>query len=647
MMAPSLMPLPYRNAMPMAFLRKCFETPKKNGRKLPARGMEGKDTPRPRSASGTWHPKHRWTIIGRASSSAMLALPDSKELRGDQGMAYDDVLKAPRGIPGIHGTMVSVMNQKGGVGKSTTAINLSAALSEMGMKVLVIDLDPQGNATSGYGVDKDGLEHDMYDVIIDGMDAREIIVPTCEPRVFLAPATINLAGAEVQLVSKMAREMLVREALAPIRDDFDYIMVDCPPSLGLLTINALTASNGLVIPIQCEYYALEGVTKLLESMKMVKQALNRDLAISGILLTMYDPRTNLSRDVAGEVRKYFGKLTFGTVIPRSTSMAEAPSHGKPITLYAPSSIGAKAYRSVAQEVLARTTNGNVDLEKLVAEARARADAEAKERERERRLEIARRNFANLKGKAGSAAKGDRGSAKADAPSQGTELSDPASGGTDDADGGDTPHARCGVESDAATHGTERMAASEAPSTSGDDVDAATATSPDLDGAGDPEEGRAASSDFDGDSHSHDAAADLVADYATFSKGIDASMDADEDGLGSETNGNAGDASRDSRPQTHANAADRFADELAADLKGSMGEIDEAVGGKAPDVPSTEDVDRMSAAIMHATGHEDDADPENDNGSKQPESKKEDRVEDADEDFEVNADLVEDVDDFDM
>lgn len=544
-------------------------------------------------------------------------------------MTYDDVLKVPRGIPGTHGTMVSVMNQKGGVGKSTTAINLSAALSEMGMKVLVIDLDPQGNATSGYGVDKDDLEHDMYDVIIDGTDVRDIIVPTCEPRVFLAPATINLAGAEIQLVSKMAREMLMREALAPIRDDFDYIMVDCPPSLGLLTINALTASNGLVIPIQSEYYALEGVTKLLESMKMVKQALNRNLAISGILLTMYDPRTNLSRDVANEVRKYFGKLTFDTVIPRSTSMAEAPSHGKPITMYAPSSIGAKAYRSVAMEILARTTNGNVDLERLVAEAKAKADAEARERERERRLEIARRNFANLR---------DKG-AKGDAKPENAEASVPS----------DTEASK---DKELATEGTEEKPGTpkSEPAPENDrtasDVREGVDADPKAPGAEEaPTDGVSVSSDSDREeektdrpspTESHDAAADLVADYAALSRDID-SMDEQTDEEHGESHGSAN-GSHDTAPSDdHASVADRFADELTADLEGSMGEIDDAVEGSLPE-QSPEEVEKAAAAFMRATGHDDDDDDNAENS---------DASTDGDDDFDTNADFVEDPDDFNM
>jgi chromosome partitioning protein len=249
--------------------------------------------------------------------------------------------------------VLAIINQKGGVGKSTTAINLSAALSEDNKKVLVVDFDPQGNTTSGYGIEKEGLEHDIYDSLLHGFPVEDLILPTVEKKVFVIPATIQLAGAEIELVSAMARENTLKVLIDKVRDEFDFIMIDCPPSLGLLTINALVAADELLIPIQCEYYALEGVTKLLESMKMVQMKLNPSLDIYGVVMTMYDSRTTLSNDVVEEVRKYFGDKVFKTVIPRSVKMSEAPSHGLPITMYAHANKGAIAYKKLAKEVIKR------------------------------------------------------------------------------------------------------------------------------------------------------------------------------------------------------------------------------------------------------------------------------------------------------
>lgn len=265
-------------------------------------------------------------------------------------MSYRDV---KRGLPQRESKVIAVINQKGGVGKSTSVINLSACLGENKKKVLVIDFDPQGNSTSGYGIEKDELEHDVYDVILDGFPIEDAIIETCEPNVFIVPATIQLATAEIELVSLEKRESILKEAVNRVKDEFDYVLIDCPPSLGLLTINALIAANSLIIPIQCEYYALEGVAKLLESMEMVKRHKNPNLEIFGVLMTMYDSRTTLSKQVVDEVRRYFGKTMFKTIVPRNVKLSEAPSHGLPVIKYARVSKGSLAYMKLAKEVVAR------------------------------------------------------------------------------------------------------------------------------------------------------------------------------------------------------------------------------------------------------------------------------------------------------
>ena len=249
--------------------------------------------------------------------------------------------------------IIAIINQKGGVGKSTTAVNLSAALGELGKQVLLVDLDPQGNSTSGLGIEKSELPGCVYNVLLEEANIEDIIIPDVCEGLDLAPATINLAGAEVELVSEMARENRLKEAVGSMRGRYDYVFVDCPPSLGLLTVNSLVAADKLIIPIQTEFYALEGVTKLLESMKRVKTRLNPMLDIFGILLTMYDGRTTLSRQVAAEVRNYFGRQVFETIIPRTVKLSEAPSYGIPITQYDPVGKGAIAYKELAKEVVQR------------------------------------------------------------------------------------------------------------------------------------------------------------------------------------------------------------------------------------------------------------------------------------------------------
>ena len=246
---------------------------------------------------------------------------------------------------------LAIVNQKGGVGKSTTAVNLSAALAEMGMKVLLGDIDPQGNATSGVGVDKGSLKYSIYDVLINEIDVREAILETGIENFDILPANIDLAGAEIELVSMISRESKLKNVIKKIDEDYDFIFFDCPPSLGLLTLNALTAADGILVPIQCEYYALEGLGQLINTVRLVQNNLNQDLDIEGVLLTMYDARTNLSQQVIEEVVSYFKDRVYKTIIPRNVRLSEAPSFGQPIPLYDSSSKGAQAYRELAKEVI--------------------------------------------------------------------------------------------------------------------------------------------------------------------------------------------------------------------------------------------------------------------------------------------------------
>ena len=248
------------------------------------------------------------------------------------------------------GKVISVANQKGGVGKTTTTINISTILAKKGKKVLLIDADPQGNATSGVGADKD-VELSTYDVLVGDTQVEETLENTIIKNLYVCPSNINLAGAEVELVSMMSREQRLKEKLENIKSKFDYIFIDCPPSLGLITLNAFTASDSVLIPVQCEYYALEGLGQLINTIDLVKKHLNKNIEIEGALLTMYDARTNLSNQVVKEVKKYFEGKVYKTVIPRNVRLSEAPSFGMPITMYDPKSKGARSYEKLAKEFL--------------------------------------------------------------------------------------------------------------------------------------------------------------------------------------------------------------------------------------------------------------------------------------------------------
>ncbi|CAG5089336.1 MAG: sporulation initiation inhibitor Soj [Thermobacillus sp.] len=247
--------------------------------------------------------------------------------------------------------IIAVANQKGGVGKTTTSVNLGASLASLGRKVLLVDIDPQGNTTSGIGINKADVDNCIYDVLINDVHPRDAMVETSIPGLTLIPATIQLAGAEIELVPTISREIRLKKSLSQVRDMFDYILIDCPPSLGILTINSLTAADSVLIPIQCEYYALEGLSQLLNTVRLVQKHLNKSLQIEGVLLTMFDARTNLGIQVIEEVKKYFQQKVYQTIIPRNVRLSEAPSHGQSIITYDPRSKGAEVYLELAKEVM--------------------------------------------------------------------------------------------------------------------------------------------------------------------------------------------------------------------------------------------------------------------------------------------------------
>lgn len=252
------------------------------------------------------------------------------------------------------GRIIAIANQKGGVGKTTTSINLSACLAELGKKVLVIDLDPQGNTTSGFGIDKEEIENTVYELMLGECSIRESMTKVKNiEHLSLIPSNVNLAGAEIELLGINEKEYILKNAVDYIRDDYDFIIIDCPPSLNMLTVNAMTTADSILVPIQCEYYALEGISQLIHTIDLVQERLNSNLKIDGVVFTMYDARTNLSSDVVDTVKENLNATVYQTIIPRNVRLAEAPSHGLPINLYDPKSSGAESYRNLAKEIIER------------------------------------------------------------------------------------------------------------------------------------------------------------------------------------------------------------------------------------------------------------------------------------------------------
>ena len=292
------------------------------------------------------------------------------------------------------GKIIAVCNQKGGTGKTTSAVNICAYLSLAGGRVLLVDIDPQGNATSGLGIDKTSVKQSIYHVILEQSQIKDITLPTSIPRLFLSPSNIDLTGAEIELVGVMGREFRLKKSLEAVKEEYDFIFIDCPPSLGLLTLNALTASDSVIIPIQCEYYALEGLSQLARTMELVKDNLNPQLQIEGVLLTMADFRTNLTGEVINEARSYFKHKVYQTVIPRNIRLSEAPGFGKPIALYDHASIGAQKYLQLCSEIVGREIKPEeiaLNIKVEPAQAKEEKDAEKGVRQGLERLNAGKNN----------------------------------------------------------------------------------------------------------------------------------------------------------------------------------------------------------------------------------------------------------------
>lgn len=284
------------------------------------------------------------------------------------------------------GRIIAIANQKGGVGKTTTAINLSACLAEKGMKVLVIDVDPQGNTTSGLGINKDDLEDTIYQMLIDECSIEKCMCKSVVDNLFVLPSDVNLAGAEIELIGIENKEYILRERVEPIKNFFDYILIDCPPSLNTLTVNAMTTADSVLVPIQCEYYALEGLSQLIHTINLVKQRLNEKLEIEGVVFTMYDARTNLSLQVVENVRENLQQNIYNAIIPRNVRLAEAPSHGLPISMYDSKSAGAEAYRELAEEILKQDGRGEQELEELTSSDRESGEKKKNDKKNDKKNE---------------------------------------------------------------------------------------------------------------------------------------------------------------------------------------------------------------------------------------------------------------------